>query len=74
MPRTLRSRLQTPAMASSEPLGLAAGSMRAVGRAVAKDDLIVALEVGERGGVANVIAVGMRDGHAQDLAGVERPK
>src|SRR6202011_3597291 len=42
----------------------------AVGRAITENDLAVLLEIGKSGGVADVIAVGVRDGNAQHLAGL----
>ena len=53
-------------------VGIRRGIDAAVGRAVAEDDLVVALEFGERGGVAEVIALGVGDGNAQHLAGCAR--
>ena len=50
-------------------VGIGGGIERAVRRTVAEGNLIVAFQLGERSVVANVVAVSVRNGNAQHLAG-----
>jgi hypothetical protein len=72
-PATLPAALQTPAIARSEPFGLAGSSgverRRAVVADVAEEDLAVALELVQRRLVGVVAALAVGDRHAQRLAG-----
>jgi len=49
-------------------LGIVCSGVAAVGMHVVKNNLVVALEIGERGGVAEIISFHVGDGHFQDLA------
>src|SRR5882762_5581598 len=49
-------------------VGIAGAVVGTVGRRVAKNDLAIFLEVGERGFITVVIAIGMRDGKLEDLS------
>ncbi len=49
-------------------VGIAGGIVFSVGGRVTEDDLPIFLKIGERGFIAGVVAVGMRDGDFEDLA------
>ena len=68
MPSTLRPSLSTPAMFSSEPLGLASAVISPEGSCVAEGDAVVALEGCERRFVTEVVAFHVTDGDLEHLA------
>ena len=74
-PATLPAALMTPAIARSEPLGLAGwpgGAFSPAESHVAEEDLPVSLERVERRLVGVVAALAVGDRHAQRPAEVER--
>ncbi len=53
-------------------VGIAGSVIRSVRRRVTKDDLAIFLEVRERCFIARIVAVVVRDGDCQNLAGLAR--